>query len=672
MAEAENASSRDYRYAQKGSSAFHSEIYGAGSEYALCSAEAQLLSAIVGVLNESLAESLKGFYKLRKAYITLDAIAQAEERYMESHRKSDASQSRQETNLSQASTTSNSGSRVNDASSKEIQTSQPDTIEYFDGEHGKSASKTEDWDSDEDAFEEAQESLQRTATPNQYAGHVEIGVMAQRVDSLSLSLPSSPNGAHKTITRSFTDEKPLAPKIGRTLTYDPDSEVFAHSIDIFIHSGTNVFFGLLQLLLSMIPPAFARLLSIIGFQGDRQRGLRLLWQATKFTNVHGALAGLALLNYYNSFVGFNDIFPDQTKTSSDLSTGESIHSHPIRRLEKLLHEMRSRYPRSGLWLLEDARMHASKRDLDTSISMLGGVLSNKLSKTELKQVRALQQFELALQAMYSHQYALCTAGFEECCRLNSWSHALYLYIAGTAQLELYRAAKSVGDAVAAAEHAARVEDLLQRSRSQVGKRTFMARQLPFDGFVARKMQKWEARGAALGVSTIDAVGISPLVEIVYFWNGFKKMAPKHVELTLAALDRSEAHLKHIQCDDADELASLAVLRAASLRTAGNYTEATALLKAEVVPRERLLNKGGFKDNWPPPIAHYELAANMWAWKNEEGAADEDKRRRVSEAQEWLERASKSESYELEARMGMRITTGLSTVKTWMQDHESSQ
>lgn len=51
-------------------------------------------------------------------------------------------------------------------------------------------------------------------------------------------------------------------KSGRSLNMDS-----MDTMDLFIHSGANVCYGLLLVILSMIPPSLGKLLSIIGFRG---------------------------------------------------------------------------------------------------------------------------------------------------------------------------------------------------------------------------------------------------------------------------------------------------------------------------------------------------------------------------------------------------------------------
>lgn len=112
--EAENGAYNDHRKAQHSShavNAYKSSIYAPGTEYILCQSMAQLMAALVGVLNESLTESIKAFYKLRKAYIALDGVMQMEEKFL---------QSQNARNISSSRASSEKGSKHSGASSKSM------------------------------------------------------------------------------------------------------------------------------------------------------------------------------------------------------------------------------------------------------------------------------------------------------------------------------------------------------------------------------------------------------------------------------------------------------------------------------------------------------------------------------------------------------------------------
>ena len=297
------------------------------------------------------------------------------------------------------------------------------------------------------------------------------------------------------------------------LSYDPSAASVEHPIDVFVHSGTNLCYGMLLTMLSMIPPAFGRLLAVVGFRGDRVRGLRMLWSATRYSNINGAMAGLVLFGYYNGIVGSCDILPDAAGESTSTSSAggdrhsrnEELTGYPVRRLETLLADMRARYPRSKLWQLEAARMCAVRRNLSGGLSILAGDITSPL-----KQVHALAVFERSLQAMYAHEYALCAECFELSATLNNWSPGLYLFIAGAAHLELYRRAKDAEDAQGARTHAAKAEDFWERSRALAGKKKFLARQLPLETYIVHSFAKWDAAARAAHVPLVDAVGTSPI------------------------------------------------------------------------------------------------------------------------------------------------------------------
>ena len=667
LADAETTASADLRRAQKDSHAYRSKIYPPGAEFALCHAETQLMGAVVGVLNESLTEAIRGFYKLRKAYISLDAILAAEAKYMKA--RSGASVSSLVNGAvglppSRASLESGNGIPAPGDGIVAQGGSKPASIRSMDVKDPNVLAQSlqtttiEDTDADEeDEFHDASEDVKHNETPSVYTGKIEMhGRHGSLSDDGFLENTSRP--------KDFELAAPVhVPVRHGLLDHDPDSDVFSNPIDVFIHSGANLCFGLLLVMISMIPPAFGRLLFIIGFHGDKDRGIRMLWQASKFHNINGAMAGLIVLGFYNTFIGFSDIIPDTDTVNPETA----VEGYPQERCHALLREMRQRHPRSQLWLLEEARMQASSKQLSNAIDKL-----ETASKSPLKQVEALKMFEKSLDSMYSHRYGLCSESFIKCVSMNNWSHALYYYLAGSAQVELYRQHKTT-DSAAAQVYAKKAAELLKVAPEHAGKKKFMARQLPFDVFVSRKIKKWEQRAQEWNIPFVDAVGVSPVEEMIYLWNGYKRMDEQQLQQNLERLAWSEDSTANSTwtLEGPDERAILALLRGATLRNLGRLDEARKALRIGVLDVDRNELKGGLKDDWTAPVAHYEMGVICWAERKEaarEGRATSSEEALVRESETWIEKAAAWESYGLDARIGLKIATAQDTLKKWKEKH----
>ncbi|CAL5871067.1 uncharacterized protein PFLUO_LOCUS5313 [Penicillium psychrofluorescens] len=622
LSEAETSAASDQHHAQHNShapNAFRSEIYNAGAEYALCQAIAQLMMAVVGVMNESLTESIKAFYRLRKAYIALDAILKMEEKFMELR--------------------------------------EPSQLVLADTTDPKSDTSS-------------QTSARKGATTT---GQIASSDLPQKMSDLAVSNESSDVS---------TRESSPGPA---NLTHDPDSGIFKNEIDVFVHSGANFCFGILLLLISMVPPAFSKLLSIIGFHGDKQRGLRMLWQASKFHNLIGAIAALALLAYYNGFVRYCDIMPDPAPGEED------VEGYPQERLAALLAEMRARFPNSQLWLLEESRMKGANKDLDGALELLA---SNK--KSPLKQVEALRVFEKSLNALFLHKFELCSEAFLECVELNSWSRALYYYIAGSCHVVLYRESKS--DPKVAEEHAKKATEYIRKAPPLAGKKRFMARQLPFDVFVARKIAKWEARAKLWKVPLVDAIGVDPVEEMIFFWNGHSRMTRDQLEESLTRLAWCDSEANETWSREGpEEQAILDLLRAAVHRSLRNHDEAKNIIQTRVLNHDKSLFKGHLKDDWVYPVAYFEMAANLWMERpsylalhdpsaaktsaetaggpssddsNAGGGNSEVEKQLVRKCKEYLDHAARWEGYELDARIGLKVTAANEAVRKWESMHSA--
>jgi hypothetical protein len=481
----------------------------------------QLTSAICAVLSGSVTEAVKGFYKLRKSYLTLDGIMEIESNY-----------------LKQRAAPPGSSGTVRTTNQLPVNTPP-------------------------------------TSSGTSTGGTSELGIADEKGSLRAPSVHSNSTEPDLRVLPDPSGANPITRAESKLLDIDPASVGITNHTDVFIHSGTRLCYGILLVVFSMIEnPLFSKILYIVGFKGDRERGTRYLWQAARFNNFNSAIAGITLLGYYNGLVGFCDILP------TDPAADEDLTAYPRAKCKALLTDMRKRYPESKLWKMEEARMHAYNRNLETAVKILADN-----SDSNMKQIATINMFEMSLSSMFLHDYLLCAKSWVQCSELSAWSPTLYAYMTGGAYLELYRNLKQ-SDPKAAGVYKEKATEYFRKGPPMAGRQKVMSKQLPFDVYITRKVQKWEERAKAWDVDLVDAVGVSPLAEMVYLWGGAKKQNPAELQKSLDILQWERASHPEKLKDDLDETGIQAVLRAAFLKNMGRYDEARDLLKTQVLNHDR--------------------------------------------------------------------------------------
>lgn len=505
LADCETRALADQRRVQKefaacvGSGADASDrfgVYPPGTEYALVNAEAMLMGAVVGVLHESLADGIRSFYKLRKAYFALEAIVQMDVKGPALCPPGAAAPEKRKKSLAESF-----------------------AEDRMPGSFG------------DDEFRDLDESQDGESRPKAVSERPRDTADVGDPDSHSLTTPRAPTSFTATSHPPSPSPSPCfsasasGPSTSTSSGSDPD--VLTNPRDIFIHSGASMCFGTLLFILTLVPPALSRLLGIVGFHGDRPRGIRMLWESSAAPNVHGAIACVVLLSYYNGLLGLADILPPACLYDA---SAESV-GPPLAKCEALLDRMRARYPSSGLWRIEQSRMHANARRLDLALDVLSDI-----PPSSMKQIDALAAFETAIDSMFAMRWAPMRDAFVRCLDLNEWSRTLYYFLAGCAEVELYRDAVRAGDAAEAGARKLAAEGWFAKAPGAATKRRLLAKPLPFEVFTLRKLKAWEARAKDLGVDLVDAVGVSPAQEMVYLWSGGRRLDDEQAERALGYLD----------------------------------------------------------------------------------------------------------------------------------------
>lgn len=411
-----------------------------------------------------------------------------------------------------------------------------------------------------------------------------------------------------------------------------------HPIDLFIHSGMNMPWGIIQIVLSLVPPALRHVLSMFNFAGERDAGMRLLWDASSYNdNIFGAIAGLVILLYNNIAISLADIVLQDAV--------------PHVRLEALLADLRKRYPDSQLWVTEEARIAVNNRDLTKALQLI-----DQPAGPSFPEMQGLRSFEKALDLLFLHHFEECIECWLQTIEMNSWSHGMYYYIAASCHIELYRDYKE-NDPTKAKFHAEKAKELLKPVPVLVSKGALLGKPLPFDAFIATKLKKWEARARARNADLVDVVGIPPVEELAYFWTGYRRMNSSELQVSLDRMAECEASPQWAS-ETADEKAGLGLLQAIALRNQGKVAEAKVKLEEEVLCySSQQIKSNSHPNTYPLPVAHYEMAACLW----QENGGENAELPILREVKEGVDKSYRWEHYDMEDRMVVKLSAAKETL-----------
>lgn len=630
-----------------------SSLYPPGTVYAVTYTESLLLHALLMLFSESLVEAAKALLKLRKAYSMLSNIIllvqKAEKKKKIPGVRSVASSS------AETGSSSDSNSEASFVSSTTTFTSVD--LPYKLSERQRSDA----------TLMKLAEKIQKMRLDRLGGTHIGNTPAFSRLrEDLGL-------GTTKVVDREETN-------ITQNTYLSEEYDLHQATIDEFIASGADLCYGILQVVLSLIPPGIGAVLSVVGFSGSREEGLRLIWKATRQRNVHGCIGLLSLMFYYDGpFQFIDDDFdipasPRESPRSSTVSLARTYTNpgdfdsmsnqtllHPGKLLENSLLQARALFPHSALWLLNEARMLSAKGRLEDSMALMDSIDVNNI---HMRQVKVLMVFDRANTLVNMHQFERAAEELIFLIGFSDWSHAFYTYFAGCCYLEKWRMCElGIIESENSVVYRERAEKLILSAPGLLAKKTFRSKNLPLDRFMSRKVSQFKETQKKLGCkSIIDAIATSPIHEIMYFYNGYNRMTKETLVqskkmLTMFKNDATELH-------DPDQELVRNLLLSITLRRLNENDTGRKLLDDNVLPQIFTLNNGKVRyikkteDPWAYPTALYERA--LFTWKEQGVEA-------LPEIREWLVRAQNyAGDYELSTRISMKIKAALDRVEEALQ------
>ncbi|EPY49192.1 eukaryotic protein [Schizosaccharomyces cryophilus OY26] len=399
------------------------------------------------------------------------------------------------------------------------------------------------------------------------------------------------------------------------------------TVNEYVQTGTLLCTGLFTLLISLLPPKMITILSLLGYKGDRDMALSYMWMSAlqRPSSFFAAVAFAALIQYYSGAVQLCSIYK-VTPTEPD--------GWPVQRCFDILSKIRVTHPEGPMWPLHEAKLLSMVKKQSEAIDVLNDLMSKPPPK--LMQLEVLIVFEHALDCAFSHRYVDSAHSFLKLSSLNDSSTGLYSYFAAACFLQDVQANANVE----ALENASKLLEPLGN--------LLVDKTAPLDIHIRRKVKKLADRRASVGNQggLAEYVGFSPLYQLVYVWNGFRRMNAE--ELSRFDVERVQPW------QDQDDDICQALVKATLWRNTGKLDESIKVL-------QKICQVTKTTECWAVAFAHYEMAVALFE-------TDSTSKNSLKECDSYLKAARDfGGDNEFESRLIIRVQLARHVVRQCLQE-----
>ncbi|KAJ1517924.1 Tetratricopeptide repeat protein 39B, partial [Coelomomyces lativittatus] len=255
------------------------------------------------------------------------------------------------------------------------------------------------------------------------------------------------------------------------------------------HTLSGIFFGIggLNVAISMLPSKILKVVSILGFKGDRAEGFRLLEASIVLNSARSPLASLFLGGYHSVISSFSPIL-----------LGPSMIPCAARTLGSEL----KKFPRSPFHLMLIGRTLRTVKDVEGSSHAYQLAMD---VQSEWEEIKHLCRYELAMNAMMQLNWSFAASCFHLLKQSSYWSKAFFAFAEATCldMMGQHNEAKTI----------------FKEAPELIG-RKFGGKNISVEVYIANKVKIYEGR---------DFRTYLPGLEILLIWNAFVCMSPENLD-----------------------------------------------------------------------------------------------------------------------------------------------